>query len=45
MSHFHSADKTYSNGIEDQIEKFKKMYYQIVSAGYSPQWRHIGNSA
>lgn len=45
MSHFHSADKVYSNGIEDQIENFKKMYYQIVNAGYSPQWRHIGNSA
>lgn len=45
MSHFHSADKTYSNSIDDQIEKFKKMYYEIVNAWYSPMWRHIWNSA
>lgn len=45
MSHFHSADKIYWNCIDDQIEKFKKMYYQIVNAGYSPMRRHIWNSA
>ncbi|MFZ2150626.1 MAG: alanine racemase [Candidatus Absconditicoccaceae bacterium] len=45
MSHFHSADKIYGNNIDDQIEKFKKMYYEIVNAGYSPMRRHIGNSA
>ena len=45
MSHFHSADKVYWNCIDDQIEKFKKMYYEIVNAGYSPMRRHIWNSA
>jgi alanine racemase len=45
MSHFHSADKVYSNSIDEQVEKFKKMYYKILEAGYSPVWRHIGNSA
>jgi len=45
MSHFHSADKIYSNCIDDQIEEFKKMYYQIVNAWYNPTRRHIWNSA
>ncbi len=45
MSHLHSADKIYGNYIDDQIDKFKKMYYQIVNAGYAPMWRHIWNSA
>ncbi len=45
MSHFHSADKVYSNCIDDQIEKFKKMYYLIVNAWYNPTRRHIWNSA
>lgn len=45
MSHLHSADKIYGNYIDEQIDKFKKMYYQIVNAGYAPMWRHIWNSA
>ncbi|MCF7835417.1 alanine racemase [Candidatus Gracilibacteria bacterium] len=45
MSHLHSADNMYSNNIEQQIDLFKKLYYKIVNAGYTPIWRHIGNSA
>lgn len=45
MSHLHSADDQYYPGIEEQITKFKKMYHMIVDSGYTPTWRHIGNSA
>lgn len=45
MSHLHSADNAYSNNIDQQIDLFKKMYYKIIEAWYSPKWRHIWNSA
>lgn len=31
--------------VEQQVELFKKMYYQILEYWYGPVWRHIGNSA
>jgi alanine racemase len=31
--------------VEKQILLFKEMYYHILEYGYSPLWRHIGNSA
>ncbi len=31
--------------IDQQVDIFKKMYYQILEHGFAPIWRHIGNSA
>ncbi|MDR2190583.1 MAG: alanine racemase [Candidatus Peribacteria bacterium] len=45
MSHFHSADSVQSTGMQEQIEQFKTMYYQILEYGHTPKWRHIGASA
>ena len=53
MSHFHSADLPDqsqhhdfdTSTIEQQIQMFKKAYYQILEYGHAPRWRHIGNSA
>ena len=44
MSHFHSADEN-KNSINEQIKIFKKFYEKILSAGFSPKWKHIGASA
>jgi len=45
MSHFFDADELYSNTLPEQIQRFKRMFYKIIDAWYSPIWRHIGNSA
>lgn len=45
MSHFHSADAVNSAGMQEQIAKFKEMYYTILEYGHTPKWRHIGASA
>ena len=45
MSHFYDADEPNSQGIQNQINLFKQMYYTIVEYGHTPKWRHIGNSA
>jgi alanine racemase len=45
MSHLHSGDKIENNGIEKQIEIFKRMYYEIINYGHTPTRRHIGNTA
>lgn len=45
LSHFHSADAFGTDSMDDQITKFKAMYYQILNAGITPAYRYIANSA
>lgn len=45
LSHFHSADVMGMDSMNDQITKFKSMYYQILDAGLTPTYRYIANSA
>lgn len=45
LSHFHSADVVWSASINDQIDAFKKMYYAILDAWFTPRYRYIANSA
>lgn len=45
LSHFHSADAMWSTSMNEQIELFKKMYYAILDAGFTPRYRYIANSA
>ncbi len=45
LSHFHSADSIGTMAINDQIDEFKKMYYAILDAWYTPKYRYIANSA
>jgi alanine racemase len=45
LSHFHSADEDKSKSIQEQITIFKKLYHAIVDAGFTPIYKHIGNSA
>ena len=44
LSHLHSADEE-STSVDKQIDLFKKAYHIIVDAGYTPLYKHIGNSA
>ncbi len=44
LSHFYDADKS-KNHMDEQIEKFKKMYHTIVDYWYTPKWKHIWSSA
>jgi len=45
LSHFFDADGLSEHTIEAQTQKFKRMYYAILDAGFAPTRRHIGNSA
>lgn len=45
LSHLHSADDREEDYIKEQIKVFKKMYKSIEQAWYSPQRRHLWNSA
>lgn len=46
LSHFHSADILWEEKtINEQVELFKEMYHIIIDYGYTPQWKHISNSA
>ncbi|MFA6256202.1 MAG: alanine racemase [Candidatus Absconditabacterales bacterium] len=45
LSHFFDADNISDSTINNQIQCFKRMYYKIIDAGYTPTRRHIGNSA
>ncbi len=45
LSHFHSADVLGTYSMDEQITKFKAMYYQILNAGLTPAYRYIANSA
>lgn len=46
LSHFHSADIAgKEETINEQIKLFKKMYHIIIDYGYTPQRKHIWNSA
>ncbi len=45
LSHFFDADTLSEQTIADQIQCFKRMYYKVIDAWYSPARRHIGNSA
>lgn len=45
LSHFHSADVMGMDSMNDQITKFKAMYYQILDAWLTPKYRYIANSA
>lgn len=45
MSHFANADELDSSFCEIQVEKFKEMYDLIVQYWFSPQYKHIQNSA
>lgn len=45
MSHFFDADELYESTLTDQIARFKRMYYKVLDAWFTPTWRHIGNSA
>jgi len=45
LSHFFDADAVSDDTIADQIKCFKRMYYKVLDAGFTPHRRHIGNSA
>lgn len=45
MSHFFDADELYESTLTDQVQRFKRMYYKVLDAWFTPEWRHIGNSA
>ena len=45
LSHFFDADNMSDFTINDQIQRFKRMYYKIIDVWYTPTRRHIGNSA
>jgi len=45
LSHFHSADIQGMSAIDDQVTEFKKNYYTLLDAGFTPRYRYIANSA
>jgi len=45
MSHFFDADNISDSTLNDQIQRFKRMYYKILDAWFTPARRHIGNTA
>lgn len=45
LSHLHSADSMGEQTIHEQIQIFKTMYYMLLDAWLTPQYRYIGNSA
>lgn len=45
MSHFYAADNTSDTSMKQQIQKFKRMYYKVLDAWFTPIRRHIWNSA
>jgi len=45
MSHFFDADELYDSTLNEQIQRFKRMYYKVLDAWFTPTRRHIGNSA
>ena len=45
LSHFFDADNLSDTTITTQIQSFKRMFYKILDAWFTPIWRHIGNSA
>jgi len=45
LSHFFDADNMSNTTINHQIQTFKRMYYKILDAWFTPHRRHIGNSA
>ena len=45
MSHFFDADELYESTLPDQVSRFKRMYYKVLDAWFTPEWRHLGNSA
>ncbi len=45
LSHFFDADNLSDFTITDQIQRFKRMYYKVIDAWFTPERRHIGNSA
>lgn len=45
MSHFFDSDELYESTLPDQIARFKRMYYKVLDAWFTPERRHIGNSA
>ncbi len=44
LSHFFDADALSDHTIADQIQCFKRMYYKVLDAWFTPHRRHIGNS-
>lgn len=44
LSHFFDADNLSDTTITQQIQLFKRMYYKILDAWFTPHRRHIGNS-
>lgn len=45
MSHFFDADELYESTLTDQVSRFKRMYYKVLDAWFTPERRHMGNSA
>lgn len=45
LSHFFDADNISDATLNDQIQRFKRMYYKVMDAGFTPTRRYIGNSA
>lgn len=45
LSHFFDSDALSDSSIIAQTQTFKRMYYKILDAWFSPHRRHIGNSA
>ncbi|MCX6825226.1 MAG: alanine racemase [candidate division SR1 bacterium] len=45
LSHCFDSDNISDHMINDQIQRFKRMYYKLIDTGFTPKRRHIGNSA
>jgi alanine racemase len=45
MSHLANADLQDNSFTNYQVEKFKQLYQTIITAGHTPSYVHIANSA
>lgn len=45
MSHFANADESDSSFCDTQIAEFKNMYALIEQYGFTPEYKHIYNTA
>lgn len=45
LSHFFDADNISDTTLTTQMQTFKRMYYKVLDAWFTPNRRHIGNSA
>ncbi len=45
MSHFFDSDELYESTLTDQVSRFKRMYYKVLDSWFTPERRHMWNSA